>query len=180
MATIHGSVRTAAPLYDGENLPELVAAVNALLCQRSPSNRFATMAWGFLDLGSHVFDYVNCGHLPPVLLRRGDNDEIEVRRLEPTGPVIGLIEGASFTHRTIQMQPGDILLLFSDGLTEVENAAEEEFGEERLVEAAREAAGGSSAEVLSHLFQKIRGFAVSGKLADDCTALAIRCRRRVR
>ena len=177
MATIHGSVRTAAPLYDGSNLPELVAAVNALLCQRSPSNRFATMAWGFLDLENHVLDYVNCGHLPPILLRRNEADQVEVQRLEPTGPVIGILEGAVFSHRTIQMQPGDILVLFSDGFTEVEDAEEEEFGEDRMVEAAREAADGSSAELLAHLLQVITTFAASGELADDCTALAIRCRR---
>ncbi len=82
------------------------------------------MAWGFLNLENHVLDYVNCGHLPPILLRHNEADQVEVQLLEPTGPVIGILEGAVFSHRTIQMQPGDILLLFSDGLTEVEDAEE--------------------------------------------------------
>ena len=111
----------------------LMSTLNYQLYRSTPTEKYATMFLGCYDAGSRTLTYSNAGHLPPMLLdNRG-----HVTRLQPSGTVVGLFDGMAYDERTIRMQPGDIFVGFSDGITEPENEFGE-FGEDRLINLIRE------------------------------------------
>jgi len=124
MATVHGD----APAL-------LVGEANRTMHSSVESNRYATLFYSCYDEATRRLSYVNAGHTPPLLLRGG-----EVQRLEPNGTVVGLLAEAEYAERAVTLHRGDILLVFSDGVTEALNGIQEEFGEPRLLAAARAAA----------------------------------------
>jgi sigma-B regulation protein RsbU (phosphoserine phosphatase) len=159
MALLQGSLRTllSAGLRDGE----LVAKLNAHLCANIPSNRLITLFYGELDAATGRLTYVNAGHNPPFLLvppRAGLPAGEPPVRLGANAMALGITEETGFASMIVDLEPGDRLVLYTDGVTEAENARDEEYGEARLVawlEANREETGrrlidGVIAEVLAH------------------------------
>ena len=135
MALLQGSLRTL--LTAGFRGAELTAKLNRHLCASIPSNRLVTLFYGELDLDSGSLRYVNCGHNPPFVLAAGARP----LRLPATAMALGVTPDPEFEQVTLQLTPGDRLVLYTDGITEAENAHEQEFGEERLcgwLEASRE------------------------------------------
>ncbi len=111
----------------------LMTTLNYQLFRSTPPEKYATMFLGCYDAGMRELKYSNAGHLPPMLLR-GDGT---VSHLETSGTVVGLFDNAAFDESTIAMEPGDIFVAFTDGVTEPENDSRE-FGEERLIDLVRE------------------------------------------
>jgi sigma-B regulation protein RsbU (phosphoserine phosphatase) len=134
-------------------------------------NRYATLFAGSLNPEDGKLRFVNCGHNPPLLIPAGDGEAL---RLAPTGPMVGLLPGAHWTEGSARMGSGDVLVIFTDGLVEVENGHGEEFGDEAIARIVREHPGGSA----DHLFEMIltgcfRHMEGCG-FRDDVTILVIR------
>ncbi len=133
MASLRASLRSAAELLPGD-LGRLMEHVNRLVYDSSTSNRYATFFYAEYAPSTRALRYVNAGHNPPLVLR--GTRQIE---LEATGTVIGLFPEASFEQRELVLERGDILIAFTDGISEAMNAAEEEWGEDHMVAAVRAA-----------------------------------------
>jgi phosphoserine phosphatase RsbU/P len=167
MASLQASLRgeaTRAP----ENLAAAVANVNRLVYEASSSNRYATFFYGQYDPATGRFDYVNAGHNPPMLFHGN-----QVIRLEPGGTVIGLLEGAQYQQGSVCIRPGDILVAYTDGISEAMNLDDEEWGEERLIETVRSAKPGSAQELLEHIFAAATEFAGAAPQHDDMTLVVL-------
>jgi serine phosphatase RsbU (regulator of sigma subunit)/dihydrofolate reductase len=172
MASLHASLRGQV-LSGAGDLGAKMANVNRLLYNASESNRYATFFYAELDCASRTLHYVNGGHNPPVVLRKED-DGWRVFRLEDGGPVIGLLADAVYEQQMFQLLPGDILLAFTDGISEDMNASEDEWGEDRMI-AETQANGNLNAEdLLASLFRAADDFAAGAPQQDDMTIAVLR------
>jgi sigma-B regulation protein RsbU (phosphoserine phosphatase) len=138
MASLHSAVRAFSLGEDTHQRTQpspalLLKLLNRHLYLSTQSNRYATLFLAFYDVKTHQLTYSNGGHLPPLLLSATG----KVRRLDCGGSVVGLLDDLDYTEETVQLEPGDLLIAFTDGLTEPENAAGGEFGEARLLELMR-------------------------------------------
>jgi sigma-B regulation protein RsbU (phosphoserine phosphatase) len=149
----------------------LMSSVNGSLIRRSIQNRFATVVYGALSSDGGL-SYSNAGHNPPVLLRRDS-----VQRLETGGLILGLFPQAMYEEEVIALEDGDVLVIFSDGVTEAFNAAGEDFGEDRLLECLRENRCCEPAVLLQKVLAAVQVFASGAAQSDDVTALVLRYRR---
>lgn len=169
MGVIHGAVQSCSWTESARRHEESSRKINRLLCERSSGSRFATMFWGHYDPVEGRLRYINAGHCPPLLVRRGG----DVERLEDGGPVLGLLAGARYEQSTVRLNPGDLLVLYSDGVVEAASPAGEEFGEERLSAIAAAWAHAGVAVVRDEILRAVRDFAAGGKLSDDLTLVAL-------
>jgi sigma-B regulation protein RsbU (phosphoserine phosphatase) len=145
--------------------------LNQFLCQRAAVGRCATMFFGLLDLGG-ALEFVRAGHPTPLLLRQG-----EVSELYSTGSLpIGLVETELFTSSHIQLEPGDTLLLYTDGVTEAEDRNRNLFQDERLKEAFGQHRNSSLKTLLDGVGCAVEKFTEGASQADDLTLLVVRYR----
>jgi sigma-B regulation protein RsbU (phosphoserine phosphatase) len=171
MASLQASLRgeaTRAP----ENLAAAVANVNRLVYEASSSNRYATFFYGQYDPAQGKFDFVNAGHNPPILFHRADGGT--VTRLEPGGTVIGLIENVDYQQGSVWISPGDLLVAFTDGISEAMNLEDEEWGEDRLLESIRSCQAATAQELLESVFAAATEFAGAAPQHDDMTLVVLR------
>jgi len=150
-----------------------MANVNRLLYDASDSNRYATFFYAELDCTSRTLHYVNGGHNSPAVLRKEDG-AWRVFRLGDGGPVIGLIAGAVYREQILHLIPGDILLAFTDGISEAMNALEDDWGEDRMIAEAQEHADLNAEELLQRLFRAADAFAAGTPQHDDMTLVVLR------
>jgi sigma-B regulation protein RsbU (phosphoserine phosphatase) len=143
----------------------MLRAVNKLFCESTPPEHFATLFFGNYDDRTRHLRYVNCGHLPPILIRSDGT----VERLPATATVLGVFTNWSSEESAVDLAPGDTLVLFSDGVTEAGVETEAEFGEDGLMAVIR-ANQGSNSETLVNAIVS----AVAGEKEDDVTVVAIR------
>jgi serine phosphatase RsbU (regulator of sigma subunit) len=148
----------------------LVMRLNRGLAATCPDNRFVTFFMGALDLAAGELRYANAGHNPPLLVRR--NGAVEM--LGEGGPVLGIFPEISYEEARCALEPGDLLLLYSDGVTEALNPAEEEFGEERLVELVSGLGDVPAAAVVEAIRSAVENWAAGHPAADDVTVVAVR------
>lgn len=172
MASLHASLR-GQTLSGAGDLGTKMANVNRLLYEASDSNRYATFFYAELDCDSRTLHYVNGGHNAPAVLRKEDG-AWQVFRLGDGGPVVGLFADAAYKQQMVHLLPGDILLAFTDGISETMNAAEEEWGEERMIAEAQAHADLNAAELLQQLFRAADTFAAGAPQNDDMTLVLLR------
>lgn len=172
MATLHAWVRGEAARADCD-LSRLVSSVSGLLYEASDSNRYATLFYAQYEPSSRRLTYVNAGHNPPVLLRRR-GDKWEAGRLSEGGTVVGLFEHVSYCQGSEVLEPGSLLVAFTDGITEAESVDGEEWGEERLIELIRRASRLSADEIARRILDAIDSFTAGAQQHDDMT-LVILC-----
>jgi serine phosphatase RsbU (regulator of sigma subunit)/dihydrofolate reductase len=172
MASLHASLRGQV-LSGAGDLGTNMANVNRLLYNASDSNRYATFFYAELDCASRTLHYVNGGHNPPAVLRKEDG-AWRVFRLGDGGPVIGLLAGAVYKEQMLHLLPGDILLAFTDGISEAMNASEDEWGEDRMIAEAQAHADLNAEELLQHLFRAADAFAGGATQHDDMTIVVLR------
>ena len=158
----------SAHVGTGGSPAQLMTLANEGLLRRSIQSRFATVVYGALGPDGQL-TYCNAGHNPPMLLGRSG-----VRRLETGGLIVGLFPQATYDQETVTLEPGDLLVMFSDGVSEALNPAGEEFGEDRLLECLEANRRAKPAEVLEQLFSSVRTFAAGAAQHDDVTALVLR------
>jgi hypothetical protein len=147
-----------------------LARVNQILIRRATGSRFVTVFFAALAKNG-CLTYSNAGHNPPILVSGST-----VRRLETGGLICGLFETATYAEETVELQPGDVLLIFSDGISEALNAAGEEFGDDRILECLKCHAQGSVNHMLECLVQTVKAFASDTVQSDDMTAVVVRYR----
>ena len=172
MASLHASLRGQVLSGTGD-LGAKMANVNRLLYAASDSNRYATFFYAELDCASRTLHYVNGGHNPPALLRKEDG-AWRVFRLADGGPVIGLLAGAVYKEQILHLLPGDVLLAFTDGISEAMNASEDEWGEDRIIAEAQAHADLSAEELMQGLFREADAFAAGAPQHDDMTLVILR------
>jgi phosphoserine phosphatase RsbU/P len=171
MASLQASLRSEATRAP-ENLAAAVANVNRLVYEASASNRYATFFYGQYDPAQGKFDFVNAGHNSPMLLHRGDGGK--VTRLEPGGTVVGLIENVQYQQGSVRISPGDLLVAFTDGISEAMNLEDEEWGEDRLLDSIRGCPAKTAQELLEYVFAAATQFAGAAPQHDDMTLVVLR------
>jgi phosphoserine phosphatase RsbU/P len=144
----------------------LLCSVNQLFCENTPDGAFATLFFAEYDDQLGRLRYANCGHLPALLLR-SDNS---LERLDATATVLGVFKQWDCEIAENQLYPGDILALYTDGITESCNPAEEEFGEHRLAEALQRHRALSSQTLLASIVEEVRQFSPNEQ-RDDITLI---------
>jgi len=168
MASLQASLRGLA-IANPPALSTLMVNLNHLIYDASPSNRYATFFYGVYDPKTREFIYVNGGHNPPMVFRGP-----EVLRLEEGGPVVGLFGPAQYSQASIQLQSGDTMVLFTDGVSEAMNAADDEFDEPRLMEAVRSGVGLNASELIDHVMIACDAFVGGAPQHDDMTLVVVR------
>ena len=167
-SNVQSSVRTAA-FYNGK-LAETVETVNRHVHATSLANRYATLFYAVLD-GSSM-RYVNAGHNPPIIVR-GDGS---VERLEAGGPPVGMFAEWRYEEGAVRLYPGDVVVVYTDGVTEVESARGEFWCLESLAKAAIEKRARTASEWVDAVFQSMDEFA-PGCQSDDATVTVLRITR---
>lgn len=172
MASLQASVRGQSQSTGPGGQPDvagLMANVNLLVCEASASNRYATFFYGQFDPATRKLVYTNGGHNPPIVLRGS-----EVLLLETGGPPVGLFPMSRYQQDEIVLEPGDLLILYTDGVSEAENPAEEEWGEAALISVARACSGLPASEVITRVMQAADTFAAGAPQHDDMTLVIAR------
>ena len=148
----------------------LLRSVNQLFCENTPDGAYATLFFAEYDDNSRRLRYINCGHLSALLLR--SNDTLE--RLDSTCTVLGLFKKWDCPIVEHQLFPGDTLLLYTDGITESFNAAGEEFGESRVIEALRQYRDQGAKSLVASIAHAVRQHSPNQQF-DDVTLIAAKC-----
>lgn len=173
MASLQASLRGQALMGQGD-LARLMVNVNQLVYDATPSNRYATFFYGQYHRETRIFRFVNAGHNPPIVLRRTQNGTIHVIRLETGGPVVGLFPNTPYQEGSLTMEPGDLFVGFTDGISEAMNMQDEEWGEERLIPAAAAFASQSASEIIPSLMAEADRFASGAPQHDDMTLVVLK------
>lgn len=169
MAAVQATIRSQS--LTGLPIAEQTGHANRLLYDSTDSDKFVTMFYSSLDPSTGELRYTNAGHNPPAVFRAG-SDEPEL--LEVGGPVLGVLPQAPFGEATIQLDPGDVLLLYTDGISEAMNTKDEEYGEERLYEVFRANRNESSAALVDRVFAAVKEFCTGAPQTDDMSMVVIR------
>jgi len=159
----------AAVAAGDQELPEIFSRVNDFLRKRSDAAMYATMFYGVIGPGGD-FNFVNAGHTYPLVIR----GQGTVEPLESSNFPVGLFPGAAYEAGNTHLDPGDLILLFSDGLTEAQNFRNELFGDSRLNKVASECARLSAADVSEKILKAVRAFVGPAPPSDDLTLVVLR------
>jgi len=150
---------------------KFITKANSLICQFTKGKRFITLFWMLVNDSKQSITYVNAGHVEPLLISK-DN----VRRLSKGGFLTGFTEEAQYEKETVTMKPGDLLVTFTDGVTEVENKEGEEFGEDKMIEFLQKNSHLPVDELTASLFQAIKDFSQNRKFRDDFTLILLKAK----
>lgn len=172
MATLRAYLRGETQ-HRVTDLTEVMVNLNRLVYESSSANRYASLFYGQYNAMTHTLEYVNAGHNPPVISgTRGGRRE--VLRLETGGPVIGLMPDCSYSQGRVTLEDGDVLVLFTDGITEAMNSAGQEWGEEPLTEVVDTCRDLPVRELIEHIMREADEFVAGAPQHDDMTLIAAR------
>jgi serine phosphatase RsbU (regulator of sigma subunit) len=153
MANLQANLRSQCAI--ALNQPQrLLCSVNQLFCDNTPDGSFATLFFAEYDDAASHLRYANCGHLPPLLLR----SDGAVERLDATATVLGIFKDWGCEIGECQLHAGDTLALYTDGITESYNSDDEQFGEQRLIEALQRHRESSSQSALASIVDEVQRF----------------------
>ena len=158
----------AAQAYSASGPAEAIARVNQALFRRAIEARFVTLFYGILRPDGQLV-YCNAGHNPPFLV--GPNG---VRRLETGGLIVGLFDATEFEEETLPLTAGDMLVVFTDGVSEALNKEGEEFGDDRLLASIQAVPDATAEAMLARVFESVVKFTAGVAPSDDITALVVR------
>ncbi len=173
MANLQASLH-AQVLKPGK-VAEVASRMNNLLVRSTDAHMFATFFYGILDRNKSSFTSTNAGHNPPLLFR----SEGKIEHLEAGGLLLGFLSDQQYNQQTVTMEPGDVLVLYTDGITEAvdpssEKVAENLFGEERLIEVVRTKRAHSAREIQSSIIKAISEHTKKAPQSDDITLVVIK------
>ncbi|HEV2845138.1 MAG TPA: PP2C family protein-serine/threonine phosphatase [Thermoanaerobaculia bacterium] len=163
-------VAVASQAGHAESPALVLTGVNQVLHGKLPGNRFITAVYVFLDLESSRIIYGRAGHPPPLLWRRSEG---RVEELRHGGLVMGRLARSSYTEASVPVAPGDRLLLFTDGIPEAGNRADEQFGDDRLQQFLASQGDRSADGVAAALLERVRGWRGREDFEDDLTLVAV-------
>jgi len=141
-----------------------------MLMSRNIQSRFATLVHGVLS-SDGTLTYCNAGHNPPILLRA---DSVE--RLQVGGMIVGLFEHAEYEDQTVKLVDGDLVVVFSDGVSEATNREGNEFGDERIRQAVEQHRNESTSTIADAVVSAVTSFATGAPMHDDCSVMVVRYR----
>ena len=168
MSSLHAAVR--AHITTTAAAPHVVAQINQYIYDNTPSNRYITFFYSELDPVNHQLSYVNAGHNAPILVRASG----AVERLDEGGLPVGLMPFVKHSEITVQLYPGDVLVIYSDGVTESVNEQEEEFDEPRLIEVVQKNMSRSAAGIRDRIDEALTRFVGKAKSVDDLTMVIVK------
>jgi sigma-B regulation protein RsbU (phosphoserine phosphatase) len=148
-----------------------ISNANAIIAADSKAGMFVTLFYGILEVDNYTLTYVNAGHNPPIICH---SDDEHLTELAATGMAIGALSDAEYTAATATLKAGDIIVLYTDGITEAENAQQDMFGEERLNEVIRACRKQPAEEIITTILESVRTFTGGFAQSDDITLMVIR------
>ena len=163
MMALHARVHVLAE--DPGDLGAFMSRLNKATCAKCPANRFITFFFSLLDPTTGELRFANAGHNPPILMRASGREKM----LEGGGPVLGILPVAPYSEDTAQLETGDMLVLYSDGVTEATNHNFDEFGEERLIEVLKEHRQQPASVIVQAVTKALADFTAGAPQADDIT-----------
>jgi serine phosphatase RsbU (regulator of sigma subunit) len=179
MSVVQASLRIIAS--DGDiSLPKLAERMNDFLYRSTPGNKYATFFYAQVDAERRQLRYVNAGHNPPYLVHARVNApgapeaNGRVEELTTGGAVVGMLPGMSYDEATVDLCPGDVLLAFTDGVTEAHSPEENEFGEERLKALLGEIAHLSADEIRGRISTELKDWIKDAEQYDDLTFVVMK------
>ncbi|WP_321504436.1 SpoIIE family protein phosphatase [uncultured Methanoregula sp.] len=146
---------------------------NTIITEDSRQGMFVTLFYGILDSEKRILTYVNAGHNPPVIHRAAGGTFEE---LPATGIAIGATLDATYTAETVPLAPGDVMVMYTDGITEAENARQDMFGEDRFREVIARSSGLTADEITKQILSEVRNFCGNQPQSDDITLMVIKAR----
>ena len=165
-ALMQGMFAAQAQFADGP--ASAVTNMNKALCRRGLESRFVTLMFGLVKADG-ALTYCNAGHNPPFIISKSGT-----KRLGEGGPVVGLLEFAPYDQECVQLQPGDTVIVFSDGVSEALNSAGEEFGDDRLEEVAQAGGDAPPPVIVERIVASVREFTKGAPQSDDITVMVVR------
>lgn len=166
MANIQASLRAFAS--EAASPARVCSRINSVLCTNLAAGKFATLFYGLLDAPTRTLRYTNAGHLRPILIAQDGR----VRRLENGGALLGVFADWKYAESCVSLQPGDLLLLFTDGITEAMSPEGSEFGEDRLLSLVAGASWQTLEDLQSQVLDQVKAFS-NHHLSDDATLLLL-------
>jgi len=169
MASVQASLRAFAPM--ALSLTEATGRINDLTCLNTGHDKFITFFWGALDAETRQFRYVNAGHNPPFLLRAGG----EVERLDIGGIIIGFLKTQTpYPEGSVTLNSGDVIVMFTDGVSEAMNVNEEDFTEQRLEEVLKNSRASSAEHIILDVRRALEVYTRGTPQSDDLTMLVLK------
>jgi len=170
MANLQAFLKTI--VRHGIELDEATALINDLVSENTSDGKFITFFWGVLNDDARKFRYVNAGHNPPLLIRNG-----EIIKLNIGGIVLGVMKTVTpYESREISLQKEDVIVMFTDGVSEAMNTKGEEFSDERLENTAKRISHKSSPEILQDIRQEVINYTAGALQSDDITLMVIKAK----
>ena len=174
MASIQSTMRTQLAAVNGNanhrfSAAQLVGTLNRQLYATTAPEKYATFYFAIYDEATHALTYTNAGHLAPMLLRGH-----QFQMLDSTGTVVGAFPVAHYEEKTLILEPGDLLVAYTDGIVEPENVYGEQFGEERFQEVLLKYAKDDSTELIARTMEAVVEWTGAGELQDDMTMVVAR------
>jgi sigma-B regulation protein RsbU (phosphoserine phosphatase) len=157
---------------DPGDLGTFMGRLNKATCVNCPGNRFITFFFCVLDGGSGELAFANAGHNPPIVMRASGDAE----SLEGGGPPLGILRAAPYREMRALLGPGDVLAIYSDGVTEANNGAEEEFGDDRLTDVLRRNRHERAEVIVEAVRNAVTEFAAGAAQSDDITVVVAKRR----
>ncbi len=164
MAAVRGALRTQMDSH--VSLSEITAALNRMLVRDTPMGKFLTLFWAILDVETLELTYTNAGHNPPYVFNARTETADE---LSEGGPVLGLLPDLTFASSRRVLRPGDLLVMFTDGIVEAQNVAEEMYGNDRLLAGFPEASTCDAQGALDLIERDVNAFSAGAPQYDDAT-----------
>ncbi len=153
----------------GMKLSEATGLINDLVSENITDGKFITFCWAVLSNADVTIEYVNAGHNPPLLIRRE-----KIQKLGKGGLILGVVKSMLYESELIKLEKDDIVVLFTDGISEAKNTKDEEFSDERLEKLVLELSGLSSSEILTSIKKEVQNFAYGTVQSDDITLMVIK------
>jgi sigma-B regulation protein RsbU (phosphoserine phosphatase) len=170
MSNVQATLRALAPNLHA--LDQLAESLNHMILAGTRGGKYLTMFLGLIDIPRKSIDYINCGHVPPVVVRTAG----EPVNLTEGGMVVGLFDGVHFDTGRFKFQAGDVLVLCTDGITESMDEAQEEYGMERLAACVQGAVAQSATEIVKAVNAEVAVFSRKGTHLDDKVVIALKVR----
>src|SRR5689334_7498864 len=168
MSSLHAAVR--AQSQTRASISEVMGEINQYIFENSPSNKFLTLFYGDLDPDTGTLRYSNGGHNAPIFVRRSG----KIERLDKGGLPIGMMQAGVYQEASVDFDRGDVLVIYSDGITESINERDEEFEEDRLIEVVKNNLGRSASGIRDRIDEALSRFVGNTAPVDDMTLMIIK------
>ena len=170
MANVHAAIRGLGVLLM-DKLPELIGELNRRLLSETAPEDYLTLFLSLLDLDTGELRYINCGHPPPVVTHHEDE---RPEMLTIGGPILGILDRNVYEQGNCKLSRGDVLVIFSDGVTEATNNQEEMFEEKRLLQLLSDTSGLEASAILESILKSVDSFTTQSEQADDISVVVVR------